>query len=74
MEEKMSPKELRDYMAANVVSTRQMCKEFLQDEGLDRSLAPAIQGIISACLQFEFICYCMDLDSSLENGAISNPA
>lgn len=71
----MSPKELRDYMASNVMSTRQMCKEFLQDANLDRSLAPAIQGIITACLQFEFVCFCMDTDADLEDGCVnSNPA
>lgn len=43
-------------------------KSFIMDEQLDKSLKPAIQSIISACLQLEFIVFVQSQDSDLENG------
>ena len=43
-------------------------KSFIMDDSLDKSVKPAIQSIISACLQLEFILFVQSQDEDLENG------
>lgn len=43
-------------------------KSFIMDEDLDKSLKPAIQSIITACLQLEFIVFVQSQDSDLQDG------
>ena len=64
----MTKKETREYQRNEIMSTRDMLKSFLSDEQTDKALKPAIQQIISACLQFEFIVFCQDSDESLTDG------
>ena len=49
-------------------TVRRELKSFIMDEKLDNSLKPAIQSIISSCLQLEFIVFVQSQDSDLENG------
>lgn len=49
-------------------NVRRVLKSYIMDEKLDTSLKPAIQSIISSCLQLEFIVFVQSQDSDLENG------
>lgn len=49
-------------------NVRGQLKTFITTPDLDKSLKPAIQSIITACLQLEFIVFVQAQDSDLEDG------